>query len=66
MRVTIIGTGYVGLFTGACLSDFGHLVTCVEKDADKIAQLADGRRRWPAACDSRTPASAIMTNSTLL
>jgi UDPglucose 6-dehydrogenase len=42
MRVTIIGTGYVGLVTGACLSDFGHVVTCVDKDAAKIARLNQG------------------------
>ncbi|MEA2874397.1 MAG: UDPglucose 6-dehydrogenase [Hyphomicrobiales bacterium] len=42
MRVTIIGTGYVGLVSGACLSDFGHIVTCVDKDAAKITQLGKG------------------------
>src|SRR3954471_9773057 len=42
MRVTIIGTGYVGLVSGACFSDFGHVVTCIDKDAGKIAQLEKG------------------------
>ena len=42
MHVTIIGTGYVGLVSGACFSDFGHDVTCVDKDAAKIARLARG------------------------
>jgi UDPglucose 6-dehydrogenase len=42
MRVTIIGTGYVGLVTGACLSDFGHVVTCVDKDAEKVTRLKEG------------------------
>ena len=42
MHVTIIGTGYVGLVSGACFSDFGHVVTCVDKDAGKIARLARG------------------------
>jgi UDPglucose 6-dehydrogenase len=42
MRVTIIGTGYVGLVSGACFSDFGHIVTCIDKDAAKIAQLERG------------------------
>jgi UDPglucose 6-dehydrogenase len=42
MRVAIIGTGYVGLVSGACFADFGHEVTCVDKDKDKIATLARG------------------------
>src|SRR5690349_7688276 len=42
MRVAMIGTGYVGLVSGACFADFGHHVTCVDKDADKIASLARG------------------------
>ena len=42
MRVAIIGTGYVGLVSGACLSDFGHDVVCVDKDAAKIEALERG------------------------
>ena len=42
MRVAMIGTGYVGLVSGACFADFGHHVTCVDKDADKIAALSRG------------------------
>src|SRR3972149_6389396 len=42
MRVAMIGTGYVGLVSGACFADFGHHVTCVDKDADKIAALQRG------------------------
>jgi UDPglucose 6-dehydrogenase len=42
MRVAMIGSGYVGLVSGACFADFGHLVTCVDKDADKIAGLRRG------------------------
>jgi len=42
MRVVMIGTGYVGLVSGACLADFGHRVTCVDKDEGKIAQLRKG------------------------
>jgi UDPglucose 6-dehydrogenase len=42
MRVTMIGTGYVGLVSGACFADFGHTVTCVDKDASKIAKLQKG------------------------
>ena len=37
MRIAMIGTGYVGLVSGACFADFGHQVTCVDKDAAKIA-----------------------------
>src|SRR5215475_5261232 len=42
MRIAMIGTGYVGLVSGACFSDFGHQVTCVDKDAGKIAALLRG------------------------
>src|SRR5665647_918793 len=42
MRIAMIGTGYVGLVSGACFADFGHQVTCVDKDADKIAALRRG------------------------
>jgi UDPglucose 6-dehydrogenase len=42
MRVTVIGTGYVGTVTGACLSYLGHRVTCVDTDAAKIAKLQRG------------------------
>ena len=43
MRVTMIGTGYVGLVSGACFSEFGHDVTCVDKDARKILDLQAGK-----------------------
>jgi len=42
MHVAVIGTGYVGLVSGACFSEFGVSVTCVDKDADKIARLQRG------------------------
>jgi UDPglucose 6-dehydrogenase len=42
MRIAMIGTGYVGLVSGACIADFGHHVTCVDKDAAKIAALNRG------------------------
>ena len=42
MRVVMIGTGYVGLVSGACFADFGHRVTCVDTDAEKIARLEEG------------------------
>lgn len=42
MRVAIIGSGYVGLVTGACFSEFGYAVTCVDVDADKVERLKQG------------------------
>ncbi|HGG63601.1 MAG TPA: UDP-glucose/GDP-mannose dehydrogenase family protein [Rhodobacteraceae bacterium] len=42
MRIAMIGTGYVGLVSGVCFSDFGHDVVCVDKDPDKIAMLERG------------------------
>ncbi len=42
MRIAMIGSGYVGLVSGACLSEFGHSVICVDKDEAKIAALAKG------------------------
>ena len=42
MHIAMIGTGYVGLVSGACLADFGHHVTCIDKDADKIARIKSG------------------------
>jgi len=42
MRIAMIGTGYVGLVSGACFADFGHHVTCVDKDAGKIDALHRG------------------------
>lgn len=43
MKITMIGSGYVGLVSGACFSDFGHDVICVDKDAAKIDALKAGR-----------------------
>ena len=42
MRIAMIGTGYVGLVSGACFADFGHRVTCVDNDAGKIDALRRG------------------------
>ena len=42
MRIVMIGSGYVGLVSGACFADFGHHVTCVDKDAGKIEALRAG------------------------
>jgi UDPglucose 6-dehydrogenase len=43
MRIAMIGTGYVGLVSGACFADFGHRVCCVDKDDSKIDALNAGR-----------------------
>ena len=43
MKIAIIGTGYVGLVSGVCFSDFGHHVVCVDKSEAKIAQLNSGQ-----------------------
>ena len=43
MRVTMIGAGYVGLVSGACLAEFGHEVVCVDRDAKRLAMLRAGR-----------------------
>jgi len=43
MRVAMIGTGYVGLVSGTCFADFGHVVTCIDKDATKIDALNSGQ-----------------------
>ena len=42
MKIAMIGTGYVGLVSGVCFSDFGHDVVCVDKDPAKIAKLNAG------------------------
>ena len=42
MRVVMVGTGYVGLVSGACFADFGHEVICVDKDPKKIKTLKAG------------------------
>ena len=43
MRIAMIGTGYVGLVSGACFSDFGHVVACIDKDPGKIRELQKGK-----------------------
>ncbi|MDH3593029.1 MAG: UDP-glucose/GDP-mannose dehydrogenase family protein [Planctomycetota bacterium] len=42
MRIAVVGSGYVGLVTGACLAETGNHVTCVDKDQEKIARLHEG------------------------
>ena len=43
MKIAVIGSGYVGLVSGACFSEFGFEVVCVDQDAGKIGQLKAGR-----------------------
>lgn len=43
MKITVFGTGYVGLVTGICLAEIGHDVVCVDVNADKVAMLQDGK-----------------------
>ncbi|TJZ99721.1 UDP-glucose/GDP-mannose dehydrogenase family protein [Bacillus thuringiensis] len=42
MKIAIFGTGYIGLVTGACLSDIGHTITCIDIDIKKIKQMREG------------------------
>ncbi|MDF1653123.1 hypothetical protein P1J24_30460, partial [Pseudomonas aeruginosa] len=42
MKITVFGSGYVGLVTGACLADVGHSVVCVDVDKGKIERLNNG------------------------
>ena len=42
MRITIFGSGYVGLVTGACMAETGNHVVCVDIDEDKVRRLRDG------------------------
>ena len=42
MKITVFGSGYVGLVTGACLADVGNEVLCIDIDADKINKLNQG------------------------
>jgi UDPglucose 6-dehydrogenase len=39
MKISVIGTGYVGLVTGTCLAHVGHEVTCIDIDAEKVAKM---------------------------
>jgi UDPglucose 6-dehydrogenase len=42
MKISVIGAGYVGLVSGVCFADFGHVVTCVDRDISKIEALQRG------------------------
>ena len=58
MHIAMIGTGYVGLVSGACFADFGHHVTCIDKDAAKIAMIRAGRMPiWEPGLESLVKAN---------
>ena len=58
MRIAMIGTGYVGLVSGTCFADFGHHVTCVDKDQGKIDALLSGRMPiWEPGLDGLVAAN---------
>jgi UDPglucose 6-dehydrogenase len=42
MKIAVVGSGYVGLVSGACFADFGHDAVCIDKDRLKIGRLHDG------------------------
>jgi UDPglucose 6-dehydrogenase len=59
MRIAMIGTGYVGLVSGACFADFGHQVCCIDKDEAKIAGLHEGRMPiWEPGLEALVKANA--------
>ena len=59
MRIAMIGTGYVGLVSGACFADFGHQVCCIDKDAGKIDGLNQGRMPiWEPGLEALVKANA--------
>src|SRR5689334_5717333 len=59
MRIAMIGTGYVGLVSGACFADFGHHVICVDKDSAKIDGLHAGRMPiWEPGLEALVKANA--------
>src|SRR5215212_6197284 len=58
MRIAMIGTGYVGLVSGACFADFGHQVCCVDKDGGKIDGLNEGKMPiWEPGLDGLVKAN---------
>src|SRR5215212_2560406 len=59
MRIAMIGTGYVGLVSGACFADFGHHVICVDKDGAKIDGLNAGKMPiWEPGLEALVKANA--------
>ena len=59
MRIAMIGTGYVGLVSGACFADFGHQVCCIDKDRAKIDGLRRGEMPiWEPGLDALVKSNA--------
>src|SRR6478672_10976141 len=59
MRIAMIGTGYVGLVSGACFADFGHQVCCIDKDEAKIDGLNAGKMPiWEPGLEALVKANA--------
>jgi len=59
MRIAMIGTGYVGLVSGACFADFGHRVCCVDKDSEKVDGLNAGKMPiWEPGLEALVKANA--------
>ena len=57
MRIVMIGSGYVGLVSGACLADFGHEVICVDKSTEKVEALERGDEPSPTRSAGTTRAT---------
>ena len=51
MKIAMVGSGYVGLVSGACFADFGHDVVCIDKDPGKIERLERGEKVGPGEVD---------------
>ena len=57
MRIVMIGSGYVGLVSGACLADFGHEVFCVDKSTEKVEVRGTGQIVTPRKAGARNQKS---------
>ena len=53
MKLVVVGTGYVGLVTGACFAEMGNHVICVDVDRDKLARLIVARYRFMSLVSSK-------------
>ena len=60
VKLAVIGTGYVGLVSGACFSEFGFDVTCIDKDAGKIDRIKSGVMPMPCLLPWEHPPGAGM------